>query len=373
MTELSEVRRYFRARVPVEAGAAQSGKMHPMAPTNEKNSETEAEISPPQLAAWEFAGLLLTYWCNARCAFCYVNSGPRRRGWMSVEQTLSLWSGLDQLAAEHGRCMRIHLAGGEPFGDWPRMLSIVRAARDAGLSPLEKIETNAFWATGDGLTRARLEQLDTLGMGALVVSTDVYHQRFVPFERVRRCVEIAREVLGKSRVHVRRRGYYKNPVDPSELDHADLQKAYSDALARYKDRFTGRAAEALAQLAPRRPAESFQNQNCAKEILLSKHVHIDRYGHVFPGVCNGILLGDALQTSPSALWKRLAIEHPDRPVVSALVDGGSYLLMQRALRHGYAPLATGYAGKCHLCHHVRRFLFERGVWPTELGPEECYR
>ena len=43
----------------------------------------------PELACWEFAGLLLTYWCNARCAFCYVFGGPNRGGEMPVERALS--------------------------------------------------------------------------------------------------------------------------------------------------------------------------------------------------------------------------------------------------------------------------------------------
>src|SRR5512147_1593336 len=93
------------------------------------------------LAPWEFAGLLLTYACNARCAFCYVAAGPHRRDALDLTMALALWRGLDQLAAAHGKSMRVHLTGGEPFLDWVRLAALVRAARDAGLSPVEKIET----------------------------------------------------------------------------------------------------------------------------------------------------------------------------------------------------------------------------------------
>src|SRR5262245_52930209 len=169
---------------------------------------------------------MITYWCNARCAFCYVYSAPDRGGEMPVEDAVDLWRGLDQLAASAGKTMRIHLAGGEPFYDWVRLISIVRAARDAGLTRLEKIETNAFWATADGLTRARLELLDALGMEKLVISADVYHQEFVGIDRVQRCVEIARDVLGAGRVRVRWWDFYDKPVDLRRSDAASKQRAY---------------------------------------------------------------------------------------------------------------------------------------------------
>jgi MoaA/NifB/PqqE/SkfB family radical SAM enzyme len=337
-----------------------------------ERAQSETVPADAQLAIWEFAGLLLTYWCNASCAFCYVYSGPDRGGWMSLRDALTIWRSLDRLAAQHGKTMRIHLAGGEPFGDWPWLLSLVRAAREAGLTPLEKVETNADWATTDGLTRARLEQLDALGMQTLVVSTDVYHQEFVPFERVRRCVEIAREVLGPARVHVRWWDFYKQPLDLRQLDADERRRAYADALARHKDRLTGRAADRLAELLPRHPAEHFRRQNCIKEALQSRHVHIDPFGNVFPGVCNGIILGNALQQAPHELWEQLSTSWAEHPVIAAVVAGGSYELMQRVKGHGYQELTGGYAGKCHLCHHVRQFLHRRGVWPEAIGPAECY-
>src|SRR5262245_4837662 len=96
-----------------------------------KSSEPAQSKGPPALSVWEYAGLMITYWCNARCAFCYVYSAPDRGGEMSVDQAVKMWRGLDQIAASVGKTMRIHLAGGEPFYDWVRLIAIVRAARDA--------------------------------------------------------------------------------------------------------------------------------------------------------------------------------------------------------------------------------------------------
>jgi MoaA/NifB/PqqE/SkfB family radical SAM enzyme len=301
----------------------------------------------PKPAGWEFAGLLLTYWCNARCAFCYVYGGPDRGGRMAVREAVELWAGLDHLAARHGRQMRIHLSGGEPFGDWPQLASIVRAARDA-------------------------ELLDRLGLGTLVVSTDVYHQEFVPIERVRRCVRIGRKVLGRARVRVRWWGFLREPMDLRGLNPDEKQRAYRAALQRHKDRLTGRAAERLAPLLPRHSAEHFENQHCAEEVLRSRHVHVDPYGNVFPGVCNGIILGNALEQGIEGVWQRLSGRWRENPIVKAVVAGGAYELMQRARAFGYAELPGGYANKCHLCSHVRQFLVDERRWPEFVGPPECY-
>lgn len=340
----------------------------------------DAANSSPSLAVWEFAGLMVTYWCNARCAFCYVYSGPDRGGRLGVDAAVRMWRGLDRLAAEHGRKMRIHLAGGEPFGDWPHLLSIIRAARDAGLSSLEKVETNAFWATDDDITRVRLEQLDALGMERLLISADYYHQRFVPANRVQRCVRIARQVLGPPRVRVRWWDQLTDadlPANPERKDvsvgrgHERVRTAAA-AIDRHKDRLTGRASEHLAPLLPRRPAEAFAGQHCVKEILQSRHVHIDAYGHVFPGVCAGIILGNAIDKPVEAVWREVRDGWPPRPVLSALVHGGSHALYELARTLGYEPRADGYADKCHLCTHVRQFLVEHGHFPDELGPRDVY-
>ncbi len=333
----------------------------------------------PRLAVWEYAGLMVTYWCNAKCAFCYVYSAPDRGGHLSVADATRMWRGLDELAARHGKTMRIHLAGGEPFGDWTQLVSIIRAARDAGLTRLEKVETNAFWATTDTLTRARLELLDALGMEKLIVSADVYHQEFIPFDRVQRCVELARKVLGRGRVTVRWWDFFNRSTDesgrPADLRHLnndEKRAAFAEALDRHADRLTGRAADRLAEFFPRHAPDHFAGDNCVEPVLHSRHVHVDPYGNVFPGVCNGIILGNALEQELPALWQNLAENWRDHPIVGPVVRGGSYALFQEAEKLGYTPLPDGYANKCHLCQHVRQFLFERGGWERSVGPAECY-
>ncbi|MBU0638238.1 MAG: radical SAM protein [Planctomycetes bacterium] len=338
----------------------------------DENACANETASGSDLAVWEYAGLLLTYRCSARCAFCYVYSGPERGGCLPISDALTVWRGLEQLATDHGKLMRIHLAGGEPFLDWPHLASLVRAARNAGLSSVEKIETNGFWATSDGLTRARLELLDALNVGQLIISTDVYHQEFVPLERVRRCVEIARRVLGRGRVRVRWWEALHAPLAVPDLSPNERELAYRAALARHRDRLTGRAAEWLAHLLPCHPAEEFRGQQCVREVLQSRHVHIDPYSNVFPGVCNGIILGNVRERGVADLWHDLSRHWRKHVVVNAVATGGSYGLMCLAQRLGYRARPDGYASKCHLCSHVRQFLVDHGHWPDYVGPRDCY-
>lgn len=344
-------------------------------------------LLPDTLAPWDFAGLLLTYGCPARCAICYMYAGPEQGGWMPVETAVSLWRSLDALAAAHGRTMRVHLAGGEPLGNWARLIDIIRAAQAAGLTPPEKVETNAFWATEDELTRSRLATLHELGVQKLVVSCDVFHQQFVPFDRVRRCVEIGGEVLGRDRVRVRWWDFYTRPIDTAALSAEERTAVFLAALARHPERLTGRAAATLAPRLPCRPARAYAHESCQREVLHSRHVHIDPDGHIFPGTCAGIILGRAAVTPADGgdwcasgrnrsnveeVWHALAATWREHPVVAPLATGGPCELLRRVVSLGYRERPEGYAGKCHLCADIRRWLVERGLWREGVGPPACY-
>ena len=67
-----------------------------------------------KLAKWKSAGILLTYRCNAACAHCYENSGPRKRAVMPVEHLREVLREFKKLGFT-GR--DLHFAGGEPFFD----------------------------------------------------------------------------------------------------------------------------------------------------------------------------------------------------------------------------------------------------------------
>jgi len=293
---------------------------------------------------------------------------------MDPEEAVTFWRQLDRVAAREGRRIRIHLTGGEPFGQWENLVAILRAALRADLPPPQKVETNAYWALDDEQTRDRLTVLRDLGVVRLDVSTDVFHAEFVPIECVRRCVRIAGEVFGHAGVRVRWEdfGLDDHPTRIQDMNATDREGAFRDALRRRPERMTGRAAMEVAHLLPPRPVEDFVGQTCVAELLKSKHVHVGPEGDVFPGVCSGILLGNARTEPMDRMWCRLEEHWQDQPILARLIEEGPVALYRLALQHGYEPIARGYAHKCHLCTHVRRYLFQTGVWTGHLGPAALY-
>ena len=320
---------------------------------------------------WSFAGLIVTYWCNASCASCYLACSPVRRGAdMSVEQALSLWEGL--IAASPHGC-RIHLSGGEPFGNWPRLIEICRRAKAAGLGPLEKVETNAFWADDAAIVRDRARELDAAGMGKLCISADPYHQQFVPIARCRLAGATAAEVLGAGRVQVRWRDWLARGFDTADLSPRDRDEVFAKYAAGGRDRLAGRAAETIAANLSCKSWREYADTNCREAVLRSRHVHVDPSGLVMPGTCAGLVLGRARAGGDLAgLWRRLSDDYACRPVVGALARGGPSALAAEAADAGFVPRAGGYAGKCQLCWDVRRHLVRRHMHADELGPAWMY-
>jgi len=293
---------------------------------------------------------------------------------MPPEDAVAFWEGLDRVAGRAGRRIRIHLAGGEPFGHWDNLKAILQAAAQADLPPVQKIETNAFWASDDTTTLGRLRDLYELGVRRLDVSTDIFHDEFVDTDCVRRCIRIGAEVFGHDGVRVRWQDYAQTACPPSVrgLDTTARSRSFAEALAVHRERMTGRAAHEVAPLLEPHPIESIVGCHCTRELLRGKHVHIGPDGEVFPGVCSGILLGNAKNEPPDAMWERLANHWRDEPILAPLIHEGPVALLSMARTHGYQPLPQGYADKCHLCTHVRQFLFSAGLYPEHLGPAACY-
>lgn len=328
-----------------------------------------------QIRPWTFAGIMLSYWCNARCRFCYVSCSPQAADWVEPAVAVRWWQELADLARSQGKNMRIHLSGGEPFGNWPVLLEIAQRAHEQGLTQdgaFQKVETNGFWATDPDIVRRRVGMLKDLGMQKLSVSADPHHQEFVDPVCVRTCVETARQVLGEDRVQVRWRDWYDSMTDLRGAPEPQVQQAMQKAYEVHPERLTGRASWNLAELLESRPVCRLGHQDCSQPLLAGKHVHIDPHGNVFPGVCAGIILGNALHTPIAEIYRQAIEKHDSNPVLSALVTAGPSLLLQYARVLGFDPRPAGYAGKCHLCMDVRRFLFDKRVFGNRLGPARVY-
>ncbi|MCD6364394.1 MAG: 4Fe-4S cluster-binding domain-containing protein, partial [Planctomycetes bacterium] len=308
---------------------------------------------------WSRAGLLLTYWCNARCASCYLSCNGKRREEMPLTLAMRVWRELIE-ASPHG--CKIHLSGGEPFRNWPFLIELCRQARRDGLAPLEKIETNAFWAIDENTTRRMIRELDDAGMEKLVISTDAYHQQYVPIERCRLAARIAEEVLGPQRVRVRWRKWLEEGFDTNKLSDDQRRELFASASTAGRDRFVGRAARELAPHLSYRPWPDFSDMPCRDSLLRSKHVHIGPEGMVMPGTCAGITLGSAADQGIADIRQNLIERHGEIPLLAALTEHGPTALLDMSETAGFVPRAA-YASKCHLCWDIRTHLVRQRKFP----------
>jgi hypothetical protein len=265
----------------------------------------------------------------------------------------------------------VHIGGGEPFGDFDRLLAIVAAAKSAGLDGIGYVETCGFWADSDGLVRDRLLALAGAGMRQLSISADPYHQEFVPPDRVRRLYEVARSVLGAKGVRARRWKWLKAPRDVSVLLNDERRRLFKDFLRRYPERLTGRAAEHLAPLLNRIAVDELPEKACRSSLLESRHVHILPGGEVYPGTCAGLVLGQAAARRPLDDLVRAWVVG-DSPRIAALVAEGPQALLAEARRCGFVPDPGGYADACHLCWALRSHLVRAGAPGNDLGPVTLY-
>ena len=331
-------------------------------------------LSPadPKFKIWRSAGLMLTYLCPSRCACCYINAGAERapsESSMSVDLAVGCWRAVRRLAGEQGK---IHITGGEPFTDYERLKKILHSGCEQRLGGLEKIETNAFWCTDEKLIRDRLQELRELGLTRLQISSDIYHQEYIPLDRVRLAARIGLEVLGPEGIRIRWRDFAKSPVLVANMNSSQRQEALIAALENRPERMLGRAAEELAPLLNSNNYNNFLHLNCLGALFGARHVHIDGSGRVFSGTCAGIIVGEVGPKEGEDLynlWRN--IDYRKHPILSILIEYGPFGLLEPAQNLGYRTL-SGYADKCHMCYHIRKYLFERNAFETFLGPARCY-
>jgi MoaA/NifB/PqqE/SkfB family radical SAM enzyme len=141
---------------------------------------TEKEVRDPPFL--RNVGLLLTYHCQASCAHCVLRSGPDRHEEVDLEDARN-W--IREIASyrEHYAYV-LSLTGGEPFSNLKLLREVMELAAECNL--FVSLVTNGFWATAAASASQLLKSLPKICF--LSISTDVYHQEYVPFERVQNAI-----------------------------------------------------------------------------------------------------------------------------------------------------------------------------------------
>lgn len=295
--------------------------------------------------------LLLTYKCNAACEHCFLSCAPGRGGVVSLEETR-------KYVADAARARYINhffIEGGEPFL-YPELLRDT-LAEIAGAGYWLGVLTNGFWAVSDEKARAALEPLVEAGLGSLGISTDAWHERFVPVERAERAARVAQELGIDADLMVCSGGAGGATV----IDRLKLHgfEAYASPVI-----CRGRASTSAECRVKKHKWSKLTK--CSATFGGGSRVHLGPEGQIH--LCQGLLLGrDARRAPLDEIFADFRVE--EHLLCRALSKGGPAALARLAMEHGFVP-EERYADGCQLCFEARRFLLP--CFPEVIGPAEMY-
>jgi MoaA/NifB/PqqE/SkfB family radical SAM enzyme len=142
----------------------------------------------PEMPYLRNIGIIVTYKCQVACPHCIIEAGPHRKEEIQLEDAFN-W--IKQIANyRNGYIKVLSLTGGEPFYDIKKLAALSSFGETNGL--LVSAVTNAFWALTPQKAVDTLRNLPSIKM--MAISADAYHQKDIPFERVKNAVEAAKKL-----------------------------------------------------------------------------------------------------------------------------------------------------------------------------------
>jgi MoaA/NifB/PqqE/SkfB family radical SAM enzyme len=125
--------------------------------------------------------IIVTSSCNIKCRHCIYDCQPTSREKLSN----SVIKDLIRQAATISSFRSVVFTGGEAFLEYDILVESIALCEELGLE--SSVVTNGFWAQNSQITKQKLKQLK--GLRTLNVSTDSFHQEFVPVYRIRYIIE----------------------------------------------------------------------------------------------------------------------------------------------------------------------------------------
>ena len=322
-------------------------------------------------------GVILQYACTYRCDHCLYACGP---GLNERIRTEDIDRVLDSVARACPQAA-LHVGGGEPFLNRPRLLHVLQGIRSRGLL-LEYVETNGHWVKKQN-AKEQLQEVRRAGCACLLLSISPFHNAFLSCRDNERAYKMIVEVFGPQGIFPWHPGHYPflERVDP------DRPVSFNEYARQFEDRelvyqltginylhLAGRAAWNLSSLLRRFPAEAFIDKQCREELSSPLHAHVDPYGHYLTGFCSGLQIGSREGFRLEKLFQE-GISLEKYPVLEMLIQGALGDLFRFAEVQGFGPDPEGYVSACHLCGHIRTWLYhnmeqEKGL--IELAPGVFY-
>lgn len=330
-------------------------------------------------------GIILSYKCQSACKHCLYSCGPNWEGWINKEKLEKLltdikyiWSHYTINRSRNILFQGVHLAGGEPFLNFPLLLDAVKTVINTEVE-LGYVETNAGWCRDREDVYEKFKALFVAGLRRIFISCSPFHAEKIPLKNTLLAIEIAQEVFSPQGVII----YLPHCLD--QIAQFGLDKPVG--IEKYIEKFGkertgeilwegyglipgGRSGYHLGHLCKKYPPIFFEDQNCTFEILYSQHAHFDLYGNYIPYFCGGFSIGNT--ENLQSFYENFDLEK--LPLCKILVESGPYGLMKFAKeKFNYQEAPEGYVGKCHLCVDVRRYLNSKTDEFCELRPKQFYQ
>jgi len=255
-----------------------------------------------------------------------------------------------------------------------RLIHVLEGIRKRGLI-LEYVETNGFWIREPD-ARERLERVRGAGCSCLLLSISPFHNAFLSCRENRRAYQMIVDVFGPRGIFPWHPGYYPflEQLDPDRAvpfreyaDRSDPRELEIQLTGISYLHPAGRAAWTLSGLMPTRPAEAWFGKNCRAELSSPVHAHADYCGHYLAGFCSGLQVGNRAALDLQGLIRE-GISLLEHPLLEMLVQETLGDLARNAEKLGFRENPQGYVSCCHLCGHIRTWLYHH--LPPEKRPKE---
>ena len=153
----------------------------------EEKSQSQVAINDTEIPFLKNIALMQTFKCTIACQHCIMEAGPHRKEEMSYEDSIE-W--LNQARRYRGGHIQgLALTGGEPFYNLDQLRKVSNHGSEAGFTI--SAVTNAYWATSKEKAVSVLKSLSSVRL--LCISTDQFHQKYIPFDNIKNAAYAADE------------------------------------------------------------------------------------------------------------------------------------------------------------------------------------
>ncbi|MHA1110778.1 MAG: radical SAM protein [Promethearchaeota archaeon] len=158
-------------------------------------------------------GMMLTERCNISCRHCLIDCCT---SFGSEWQAYSLYKTFIQII-HNGITKTVGFTGGEPFLEFKKLKKLVNLCELSGINT--SVVTNGFWAST--LRKTHRYLLELQGLTKIAVSTDKFHQEFIPIQNVKNIIEEANQLNIECQLRV---SHLNDPIGETGKIKKDLPK-----------------------------------------------------------------------------------------------------------------------------------------------------